>query len=54
MPKDFDMCVQMGGRVITKQLGKGKYIHICYDKMGNSHSGEVKIKVKKPNAKTGK
>jgi len=44
MPEDFTKCVNEGGRVRTKKVGKGKYIHICWDKAGNSHSGEVKQK----------
>lgn len=47
MPADFDKCVKDGGKVITKELPKNKYIHICYDKDGNSHSGEVLTKQKK-------
>lgn len=43
MPVDFDKCVSSGGKVRTKDLGGGKYIHICY-KGGKSHSGEVKHK----------
>ena len=42
MPADFDTCVKEGGRVKTKKLSGGRYIHICYDKNGNSHAGEVK------------
>ena len=44
MPKDFDACVKAGGRVRTKQLSDGRYIHICWDKAGKSHAGEVKEK----------
>lgn len=48
MPQAFDSCVKNGGKVITKSLSKGRYIHICY-KGGKSYSGEVKFKqVKKP------
>lgn len=47
MPKDFTDCVKSGGRVVTKNLKNNKYIHICYDKNGNSHSGEVKTKQKR-------
>lgn len=47
MPKDFTDCVKNGGKVRTKQLKGGKYIKICYDKDGNSYSGEVKKKKKK-------
>jgi len=45
MPVDFEKCVSEGGRVRTKILGKGKYIHICF-KNGKSYAGEVKIKRK--------
>lgn len=47
MPKDFEDCVRSGGRLVTKTLKDGKYLHICYDKDGNSYSGEVKTKKKK-------
>lgn len=43
MPKSFDLCVKKGGKVRTKSLGGGKYIHICYHN-GKSYSGEVKMK----------
>ena len=46
MPKDFEDCVKNGGRVRTKKLKNNKYIHICYDKNGNSYSGEVMTKKK--------
>lgn len=43
MPEDFDRCVAAkGSRVRTLKLKDGKYIHICYDKSGKSHRGEVK------------
>lgn len=44
MPQDFENCVLNGGKVITKKISKDKYIHICYDKDGKAHSGEVKTK----------
>lgn len=47
MPKGFTDCVKNGGKVVTKQLKGNRYIHICYDKNGNSHSGEVKVRKKK-------
>ena len=46
MPADFDKCVSEGGRVRTVAV-KGqpnKYMHVCYDKAGKSHAGEVKTK----------
>ena len=46
MPADFDKWVSDGGKVVTKSLKDDKYIKICYDKDGTSHSGEVKTKKK--------
>ena len=43
MPKNFEKCVAQGGRVRTKKLSNGKYIHICF-KDGKSYAGEVKTK----------
>jgi len=43
MPAAFDACVKGGGRVRTKALPKGHYIHICF-KGGKSYAGEVKMK----------
>lgn len=45
MPKDFDNCVKNGGRVRTKKLKDGKYIHVCFLN-GKSYAGEVKEKKK--------
>jgi len=45
MPADFDRCVKNGGRVRTKSLKGGKYMHICFLK-GKSYAGEVKTKEK--------
>jgi hypothetical protein len=46
MPAGFEMCVAAGGRVRTKKLKGGKYIHICY--LGKkSYAGEVKKKKKR-------
>lgn len=45
MPKAFESCVKRGGRVRTKKLSGGKYIHICFID-GKSYSGEVKKKKK--------
>lgn len=47
MPAAFTKCVKNGGKVRTKDLGDGKYMHICYDKNGKSHPGEV-LKKKSP------
>ena len=41
MPEAFDRCVKDGGRVRTKSLPGGKYIHICF-KGGKSFAGEVR------------
>lgn len=44
MPADFEKCVKEGGKVITKKINDKQYMHICYDKNGKAHSGEVKNK----------
>jgi steroid 5-alpha reductase family enzyme len=44
MPAGFDKCQSEGGRIRTKTIGGGKYLHICFDKQGKSHAGEVKMK----------
>jgi putative hemolysin len=41
MPKEFDDCVKNGGRVRTKTMKGGRYMHICFLK-GKSYPGEVK------------
>lgn len=41
MPAAFDRCVKGGGRVRTKKLKGGKYIHICFLN-GKSYKGHVK------------
>lgn len=43
MPKDFERCYKSGGKVVTKKLSGGRYIHLCKDSKG-WHSGEVKKK----------
>ena len=42
MPEDFDRCVREKGRVRTMTLKGGKFLHVCYDKAGKSHAGEIK------------
>ena len=44
MPEAFEKCRREGGRIRTMSLSKGRYMHVCYDKAGKSHSGEVKTK----------
>lgn len=45
MPEKFDQCVDDGGRVKTKKLKGGKYIHLCFPKGGGpAIAGEVKTK----------
>ena len=46
MPKDFDRCVRNGGRVRTRKLKGGKYIHICFLN-GKSYAGYVHKKGEK-------
>lgn len=45
MPKGFETCRAKGGRIRTKKLSGGKYIHICFLN-GKSYPGEVKKKLK--------
>jgi len=33
-------CVNDGGKVITKRLGKDKYMKMCKDQAGKWHNGE--------------
>lgn len=51
MPADFSKCQAEGGRIRTKKIDKNRYMHICYDKMGKSHAGEIKVKERKYAAK---
>lgn len=44
MPEAFLKCVRNGGKVVTKKIGKDKYMHICYDEKGKAHPGEIKYK----------
>ena len=46
MPKAFYECAKKGGKIRTRELGNGKYMHICFYK-GKSYAGEVKTKEKK-------
>lgn len=41
MPKGFESCVKRGGRIRTKKLSGGKYMHICFIG-GKSYAGHVK------------
>ena len=43
MPESFNQCVKNGGRVRTKTLSGGRYLHICF-LAGKSYAGEVKTK----------
>lgn len=43
MPAEFDNCVNSGGRVRTKKMKDGKYMHVCFLN-GKSYAGEVKKK----------
>jgi len=42
MPKKFLECKNAGGKIRTINLKKGVYLHICIDKDGKTHPGEVK------------
>ena len=41
MPAGFEKCRRAGGRIRTKKLSKGRYMHICFLN-GKSYAGEVK------------
>jgi len=45
MPAGFEKCRAAGGRIRTKTLSGGRYLHICYLD-GKSFPGEVKTKAK--------
>jgi len=52
MPADFNSCLEAGGKVRTKTLSGGRYIHICIPKGGGSSvAGEVHTKKKLPSRK---
>jgi len=40
MPQAFESCVKRGGRVGTKKLSGGRYMHFCSID-GKSYAGEV-------------
>ena len=42
IPKDFDDCVKLGGKVKKKLLKNDKYICICYDKQGKSYADKIR------------
>lgn len=45
MPAPFDACVKAGGKIRTKTMKGGRYMHICIPKNGGpSVAGEVKTK----------
>jgi len=46
MPQGFNKCVKNGGRVRTKKLSGGRYMHICWLN-GKSYAGEIHTKKKK-------
>lgn len=49
MSTGFDKCIASGGKVISKSLGNGKYIHIC-TLNGISYHGEIKRRQKQKRA----
>jgi hypothetical protein len=49
MPENFNACVEAGGKVRTKNVQGGRYIHYCIPPDGGpSVSGEVKEKQMEP------
>ncbi len=43
MPKEYESCVKRGGRVRTKKMSGGKYMHFCFIG-GKSYAEYVKTK----------
>ncbi len=43
-PRDFEKCVNDGGKVRTISLKGNKFVKVCYDKEGKVHSGETHTK----------
>jgi hypothetical protein len=41
MPKDFQKCVDNGGKVRTKDIYDKYYMYICYPPKGSSVAGEI-------------
>ena len=46
MPAGFEKCVREKGKVVTKTLAGGKYVHLCKNKQGKWFKGYVKTKQK--------
>jgi len=46
MPREFLKCIKNGGKVVTKKIGKNKYVRLCKYK-GKWTRGEVKRKKSK-------
>ena len=44
MPADFTKCQAEGGKIRTMPMKGGRYAHICFDKAGKSHMGDVMMK----------
>ena len=42
-PQSFNECVKANGKMVTKKLSGGRYMHICF-KDGKSFAGEIKEK----------
>jgi len=42
MPADFENCRSDGGKIRTIKVNATQYMHVCIDKEGKSHEGEVK------------
>ena len=36
--KEYSDCSKSGGKLVTKKLKNGRFIHICYDKSGVPHA----------------
>lgn len=47
MPAEFDRAVKQGGKVITKKIKGGRYMHLVKTSGGKWIAGEVKTKKEK-------
>ncbi len=51
MPSDFLKAVAAGGKVETKQMSGGRYMHIVHGKDGKDYPSEIYTKKKLPSEK---